>query len=191
MARRGRRTGVLSGIAAGERLLFSVFLGHSGDIPRGCEPAPTFLVRKPVEGLRGSAASLRVLEHGYRRGKLDAVYLANGTAARVGVTAPLPVYRQPDARPFAGERLILIKHGSHLIAETESQSYIDRGEAVLYRGVQDAEFFLLRRLTNADVRSRLKAFTPEPWQIPSLDSMPCIAMYRGAKRNGLTTGVSC
>jgi hypothetical protein len=90
-----------------------------------------------------------------RRGKLDAVYLANGTAGRDGVTAPLAVYRHPDARPFAGERLILIQHGSYLIAETESQPYIDRGEAILYRGVQDAEVFLLRRLTTAAVRSRL------------------------------------
>ena len=90
-----------------------------------------------------------------RRGKRDAVYLANGTAGRDGVTAPLAVYRHPDARPFAGERLILIQHGSYLIAETESQPYIERGEAVLYRGIQDAEVFLLRRLTTAAVRSRL------------------------------------
>ena len=81
--------------------------------------------------------------------------LANGTAGRDGVTAPLAVYRHPDVRPFAGERLILIQHGSYLIAETESQPYIDRGEAVLYRGVQDAELFLFRRVTTADVRSRL------------------------------------
>jgi hypothetical protein len=90
-----------------------------------------------------------------RRGKLDAVYLANGEAGRDGVTAPLAVYRHPDVRPFAGERLILIQHGSYLIAGAESQPYIDRGEVVLYRGVQDAEVFLLRRLTTADVRSRL------------------------------------
>ena len=48
-----------------------------------------------------------------RRGKRDAVYLANGTAGRDGVMAPLAVYRHPDARPFMGERLILIQHGSY------------------------------------------------------------------------------
>jgi hypothetical protein len=90
-----------------------------------------------------------------RQGKRDAVYVANGTAGRDRVTAPLAVYRHPDARPFAKQHLILIQHGSYLIAESESQPYIDRGEAILYRGVQDAEVLLLRRLTNADVRSRL------------------------------------
>lgn len=59
----GRRTGVLSGFAAGEGLLLSVFLGPSGDLPHGFEPEPAFLVRKPVEGLLGSAPSLRLLEH--------------------------------------------------------------------------------------------------------------------------------
>jgi hypothetical protein len=49
----------------------------------------------------------------------------------------------------------LIQHGSYLIAEVESQPYLDRGEAVLYRGVQAAEEFFLRRLTSANIRSRL------------------------------------
>jgi len=37
----------------------------------------------------------------------------------------------------------------------KSQSNIDRSEAVLYRGVQNAEQFLLRRLTTADIHLRL------------------------------------
>jgi hypothetical protein len=48
----------------------------------------------------------------------------------------------------------LIQHGSYLIADMKSQPYIDRGEAVLYRGVQNAEIFLFRRLTTADIRLR-------------------------------------
>ena len=110
-----------------------------------------------------------------RRGKRDAIYLANGTAGRDGVTAPLAVYRHPDARPFAGERFILIQHGSYLIAETESQSYIDRGETVLYRGVQDAEVFLLRRLTNAGARSRLMSVHARTLadSVTSFDAVHC------------------
>jgi hypothetical protein len=90
-----------------------------------------------------------------RQGKVDALYVANGIAGPDGVTAPLAVYRHSQTRPFPRERLILIQHGSYLIVEAESQPYIDRGEAVLYRGVQEAEVFLFRRLVNADVRSRL------------------------------------
>ena len=37
----------------------------------------------------------------------------------------------------------------------ESQPDLDRGEAVLYRGVQAAKEFFLRRLTSANIRSRL------------------------------------
>jgi hypothetical protein len=48
-----------------------------------------------------------------------------------------------------------MQHGSYLITDMESQLHIDRGEAVLYRGLQEAKVFLLRRLTTADVRIRL------------------------------------
>jgi hypothetical protein len=41
-----------------------------------------------------------------------------------------------------------------LIADAESQPYIDRGDAVLYRGLQKAEMYLCRRLTTADIRMR-------------------------------------
>ena len=90
-----------------------------------------------------------------RQGEVDALYVSNGRAALEDATAPLAVYRHSEVRPFARERLILMQHGSYLIADPESQPYVDRGEAVLYRGVQNAETFLLRRLTSADIRPRL------------------------------------
>ena len=90
-----------------------------------------------------------------RRGEVETLYLSNGMAGVDKVRAPLAVYRHSDAGPLKRERLILIQHGSYLIAEVESQPYLDQGEAVLYRGVQDAEEFLLRRLTSTDIRSRL------------------------------------
>ena len=74
-------------------------------------------------------------------------------ATREDVTAPLAVYRHSGVSSRTG-RLVLIQHGSYLIADIESQPYIDRGEAVLYRGVQSAELFLLRRLITADIRLR-------------------------------------
>jgi len=68
---------------------------------------------------------------------------------------PLAIYRHSEVYPSTRERLILIQHGSYLIADMKSQSNIDRSEAVLYRGVQNAEQFLLRRLTTADIHLRL------------------------------------
>ena len=83
------------------------------------------------------------------------MHASNGAAGLEDVTAPLAVYRHSDVYPYPRERLILIQHGSYLIADMESQPYIDRGEAVLYRGIQNAGIFLLRRLTTRDVRLRL------------------------------------
>jgi hypothetical protein len=90
-----------------------------------------------------------------RQGELDTLYVSDGGAGLEEVTAPLAVYRHSDAYPFAKERLIFMQHGSYLIADVASQPYIDRGEAVVYRGLQKAETFLFRRLTTADVRIRL------------------------------------
>jgi hypothetical protein len=90
-----------------------------------------------------------------RRGELDTLYMSNGRAGLEDVTAPLAVYRHSDVYPHARERLIFMQHGSYLITDMESQLHIDRGEAVLYRGLQKAKVFLLRRLTTADVRMRL------------------------------------
>jgi len=89
-----------------------------------------------------------------RQGELDSLYVSNGIAVE-DVTAPLAVYRYSDVYPFTRERLIFMQHGSYLIADVQSQPRLDRGEAVLYRGVQKAEMFLFRRLTTADVRMRL------------------------------------
>ncbi len=90
-----------------------------------------------------------------RRGELDTLYLSNGTAGLEDVTAPLTVYRHSGIGPIGRERLIFMQHGSYLIADVESQPRIDRGQAVLYRGLQKAKMFLCRRLTTADVRIRL------------------------------------
>jgi hypothetical protein len=90
-----------------------------------------------------------------RQGEVNAVYVSNGMAGREDVTAPLAVYRHSEVYPSTRDRLIVIQHASYLIADIKSQPYIDRGEAVLYRGIQNAEVFLFHRLTTADVRLRL------------------------------------
>jgi hypothetical protein len=90
-----------------------------------------------------------------RQGELDTLFVSNGRCGLEDATAPLAVYRHSDVNPCARERVIFMQHGSYLIADMESQPHIDRGEAVLYRGLQKAEVFLLRRLITADVRRRL------------------------------------
>ena len=90
-----------------------------------------------------------------RQMQIRAAYLSNGTAGPSDVTAPIAVYRHAGIRPSARERLILIQHGSYLIVDEESQPAIDRGEAILYRGVQQAEKYALQRLVSADIRERL------------------------------------
>jgi hypothetical protein len=90
-----------------------------------------------------------------RRGELDTLYMSNGRSGLEDVTAPLAVYRHSYVYRCTRERLIFMQHGTHLITDMESQFHIDRGEAVLYRGLQKAKVFLLRRLTTADVRMRL------------------------------------
>jgi hypothetical protein len=71
------------------------------------------------------------------------------------VTAPMAVYRHSEVYPLTRERLIFMQHGSYLTADVKSQPYIDRGEVVLYRGIQHGVIFLLRRLTSPDIRLRL------------------------------------
>jgi hypothetical protein len=58
----------------------------------------------------------------------------------------------PDATE---KNLIFIQHGSYLIADMKSQPCIDKGDAILYRGVQDANVLTLHRLSTADIRLRL------------------------------------
>ena len=90
-----------------------------------------------------------------RQGELDTLYVSNGRSGLDEVTAPLAVYRHSDVYPCTRDSLIFVQHGSYLIADRESQPHIDQGEAVLYRGLQQAKVFLLRRLTTEDVRMRL------------------------------------
>ncbi|MSV32697.1 MAG: hypothetical protein EXQ57_09270 [Bryobacterales bacterium] len=93
-----------------------------------------------------------------RRGDYDALYLSNGMAVPTAdVTGPLAAYRHTDIHPTGSrrERLIFIQHGSYHIGDIQSQPLADRGEAVLYRGIQKAETYLLHRLTTKDIRERL------------------------------------
>ena len=107
------------------------------------------------------------------------------------VTAPLAVYRHSDVYPCARERLILMQHGSYLIADMESQPHIDRGEGRSLSRLQ-AKVFLLRRLITRGCPPPVdERFTPEPWPIRSRHSTPCIAMCRAPKRDGSMTGPSC
>ena len=95
-----------------------------------------------------------------RRGECDALFVSNGMVGPLGdVTAPLAAYRHEDVH-WSGsrrERLILIQHGSFHIGDIQSQPLADRGEAVLYRGIQNTETYLLRRLTTEDIRFRLNS----------------------------------
>ena len=93
-----------------------------------------------------------------RRGVYDPLFVSHGVAEpATDVTAPLAAFRHTDVqapgRPF--ERLILMQHGSYHIGDIESQTRIEQGEAVLYRGVQTAETYVLHRLTTAETRQRV------------------------------------
>lgn len=90
-----------------------------------------------------------------RHGAVDELFSSIGSANLADVTAPLGIFRQPGLHSSMGDSPIAIQHGSYLIAPLDSQPLIDRGEAVLYRGVQKAKVFKLQRLTTADTRSRL------------------------------------
>ena len=90
-----------------------------------------------------------------RDGAVDPLFMSNESASPEDVTAPLGVYRHTGLNLSIGESLIAMQHGSYLIAALESQPLLDRGEAVLYRGVQKARVFTLQGLTTADTRSRL------------------------------------
>ncbi len=75
-----------------------------------------------------------------RRGEGSTLYIANGKTGLQDVSAPLAVYRHAEGYPWKAERLIMIQHGSYLITSVESQPYIERGEAVLYRGIQKGDY---------------------------------------------------
>ncbi len=93
-----------------------------------------------------------------RRGECDTLYSSNGMACSfAGATAPLAAYRHQDVRSsgLSNERLIFMQHGSYYIGDIDCQPLVDRGEAVLYRGIQETETYLLHRLTSEDMRVRL------------------------------------
>jgi hypothetical protein len=93
-----------------------------------------------------------------RSGEVTELFLSNGTAGpleHLDVTAPLAVYLTSGLHSSDADRLILIQHGSYLFVDVNSQPYIERGHAVLYRGIQKARIFNLHRLIRADVRLRL------------------------------------
>ncbi len=95
-----------------------------------------------------------------RRGKHAPLYLSNGVAgSSADVLAPIAAYRHADAYTAAlgAERLILIQHGSYHLGDLETQPFVEQGEAVLYRGIQNAETYRLHRLTTEDIRRRLLA----------------------------------
>lgn len=90
-----------------------------------------------------------------RQGEVNELFTSNGIAEPTNVTAPLAVYRQPGIHASMPDSLIFIQHGSYLIVDMESQPWIDRGDIVLYRGVQNAKAFTLHRLTSTDTLLRL------------------------------------
>ena len=154
MARVRWRTGLLASFAARQGLPFSIFVGDSGIFQGGTRVRRHFWFGCPFKDDR-EVKLLFTFWNRARRGELDNLFVSNGRSPLEDVTAPLAVYRHSDAYPCARERLIFMQHGSYLIADMESQPHIDRGEAVLYRGLQKAKVFLLRRLITKDVRRGL------------------------------------
>ena len=93
-----------------------------------------------------------------RRGAYDPLFVSNGVAGPdADVSAPVAAYRHTDIHPSGHqvERVILMQHGSYHIGDFESQPQIEHGAAVLYRGVQKAETYMLHRLTTAETRRRV------------------------------------
>ena len=93
-----------------------------------------------------------------RRGAYNPLFVSPGVAAlATDLTAPVAAYRHHDVHPsgHTTERLILMQHGSYHIGDLESQPRVDQGEAVLYRGVQKAETYVLHRLTTAEIHRRV------------------------------------
>ena len=93
-----------------------------------------------------------------RRGAYVPLFISHGVAAlATDVTAPVAAYRHHDVHPtgHTTERLFLMQHGSYHIGDIESQPRVDQGEAVLYRGIQKAETYVLHRLTTVETRRRV------------------------------------
>ena len=129
-----------------------------------------------------------------RSGEVTELFLSNGTAGpleHLDVTAPLAVYRTSGLHSSDADRLILIQHGSYLFVDVNSQPYIERGHAVLYRGIQKARIFNLHRLTTADVRLRLMRVHARTRPTRSRRSIPCTAMCRDRKPGISMTEAIC
>jgi len=93
-----------------------------------------------------------------RQGAHDPLFVSNGVARPdADVSAPIAAYRYADVHPsgHTSERLIMMQHGSYHIGDIDSQSRIEHGEVVLYRGIQTAEVFVLHRLTTTETRRQV------------------------------------
>jgi hypothetical protein len=90
-----------------------------------------------------------------RQGDIQELFVSSGRARGNDVTAPLAAYRQPGIYASMPDSIVLIQHGSYLIVDLESQPYIDRGDLVLYRGIQNAKRFTVYRLANTHTWLRL------------------------------------
>ena len=55
-----------------------------------------------------------------------------------------------------------MQHGSYHVGDIENQPQIEAGEAVLYRGVQKAETYVLHRLTTSETRRRVMDVHAQP-----------------------------
>lgn len=87
------------------------------------------------------------------------MYVSNGTTGpRADFAAPVAAYRHTEPDPLDGTRdwLILVQHGSYFIGGIEVQPHADCGGAIVYRGIRKAETFHLYRLTNTDLRERVR-----------------------------------
>ena len=108
-----------------------------------------------------------------RKGEVDQLFLANGNVTPIHVTAPIAAYRHKSIYSWKKDNLILIQHGSYLIADINSQPEIERGEVILYRGIQKTEIFKLYRLRNPETRLKLwKAH--EQTLVDSVDSFNAV-----------------
>ncbi len=90
-----------------------------------------------------------------RGGNLNKIYQENGSISDGYVTAPIGIYRHKSIYSFKEDNFIFIQHGSYLIGEVASQSELEKGHLILYRGVQNAPEYRLYRLGRSGVRRKL------------------------------------
>jgi len=132
---------------------------YLGSVKRMAQTAAERLISDPLKD-HPKVRLLFRFWNAARRGARDPLFVSTGMAGPdVDVTAPVAAYRHHDVHPsgHTAERLILMQHGSYHIGEIESQPRVEQGEAVLYRGVQKSETYVLHRLTTAEIRRRVMA----------------------------------